>query len=429
MALSCKPLALGLALTLAACAMPETPPTKATGPNGLMAWPDLLGRARPSPSTTISYGSDPLQVVDLWLPQGDGPHPTVIMVHGGCWQTEIADRTIMNWIADDLTRHGVAVWNIDYRGVDRPGGGYPGTFQDVAAAADALRRSCRALKLDLSRLVATGHSAGGHLALWLAARPRLPAGSPLRTPYPIPIHAVVSLGGLPDLEEAARPPGSGCGTEVIARISGGRIWGDLGPPPGSARHPAGADQRHAGPDHPDRLCRRLCPPDARRRRRCPRPDDRPHRPCRTDRPRHRRLARRDGGDIAGASPVSFTLAEARAADAADPLRPFRDRFHLPDGLVYLDGNSLGALPKAAGPRLQQVVEEEWGEELIRSWNSRDWIGAPQRVGAKIAPLIGAKPNEVIVTDSTSVNLFKLLVAAARLVRSQDPAVRERQFPH
>ena len=76
--------------------------------------------------------------------------------------------------------------------------------------------------LDLSRLVATGHSAGGHLALWLAARPRLPQGSPLRSDDPIPIHAVVSLGGLPDLEEAARPPGSGCGTEVIARIGGGR---------------------------------------------------------------------------------------------------------------------------------------------------------------------------------------------------------------
>jgi kynureninase len=112
--------------------------------------------------------------------------------------------------------------------------------------------------------------------------------------------------------------------------------------------------------------------------------------------------------------MSFTLAEARAADAADPLRPLRARFHLPEGLIYLDGNSLGPLPKATAARLGQVIEEEWGEELIRSWNSRDWIGAPQRVGAMIAPLIGAKPHEVIVADSTSVNLFKLLVAAASL---------------
>jgi kynureninase len=109
-----------------------------------------------------------------------------------------------------------------------------------------------------------------------------------------------------------------------------------------------------------------------------------------------------------------TLEEVRALDAADPLRPLRDRFVLPDGIVYLDGNSLGALPKAAVARQRVMVEEEWGSELIRSWNSRGWIDAPQRVGARIAPLIGAKPNEVIVADSTSVNLFKLIVAAAAL---------------
>jgi len=112
--------------------------------------------------------------------------------------------------------------------------------------------------------------------------------------------------------------------------------------------------------------------------------------------------------------MSFTLAEARAADAADPLRPLRERFHLPEGLVYLDGNSLGALPKAAVARQAEVVTAEWGNSLVRSWNDHDWIGAPQRIGAKIAPLIGAKPHEVIVADSTSVNLFKLLIAAARL---------------
>jgi kynureninase len=109
-----------------------------------------------------------------------------------------------------------------------------------------------------------------------------------------------------------------------------------------------------------------------------------------------------------------TLADVRALDAADPLRACRDRFFLPEGTVYLDGNSLGALPMATVGRAREVVEEEWGEELIRSWNSRGWIEAPQRVGAKIAPLIGAKPHEVIVADSTSVNLFKLIVAAAAL---------------
>jgi acetyl esterase/lipase len=215
-----KPLALLFGLALAACAVSQTIPPAGRGPDGLMAWPDLLERPRPQPSATISYGTDPLQVVDLYLPDGDGPHPTVIMVHGGCWQSEIADRTIMSWIAGDLTRRGVAVWNIDYRGVDR-GGGNPTTFWDVGYAVDMLPQYAERYKLDLSRIVAVGHSAGGHLALWAAGRPRLPRGSVLRPPNPQRIHAVISLGGLPDLEEAAIPPGSGCGTEVIARLTDG----------------------------------------------------------------------------------------------------------------------------------------------------------------------------------------------------------------
>ncbi|WP_114953366.1 alpha/beta hydrolase family protein [Sphingosinicella terrae] len=216
-------LAFLLAAALAACVVNEVAVEPPTGPDGLMAWPDLLERPRPEPDHSFSYGGDPLQVADLWVPAGAGPHPVVLMVHGGCWQSDIADRTIMNWIADDLKRRGLAVWNIDYRGVDRDGGGYPGTFQDVAAAADALRPRAAVHRLDLGRIVAVGHSAGGHLALWLAARPRLPAGSPLRGGETLPIRRVISLGGLPDLEEAARPPGSGCGTDIIARLTGGRF--------------------------------------------------------------------------------------------------------------------------------------------------------------------------------------------------------------
>jgi kynureninase len=108
------------------------------------------------------------------------------------------------------------------------------------------------------------------------------------------------------------------------------------------------------------------------------------------------------------------LDRARELDAADPLSTFRTRFALPEGVIYLDGNSLGALPKAAIERVQQVVTGEWGEGLIRSWNDADWIGLPQRIGAKIAPLIGAQPNEVIVADSVSVNLFKLMSAALQM---------------
>jgi acetyl esterase/lipase len=217
-----NPLAHLAALALAACAVSPTTPPAGSGPDGLMAWPDLLERPRPAPTATISYGDAALQVADVWVPEGAGPHKLVLMVHGGCWQSEIADRRIMNWVANDLSGRGYAVWNIDYRGVDRPGGGYPGTFQDAGAAADALRAHAAQYRLDLSRIVAIGHSAGGHLALWLAGRPKLPRGSPLRAIDPLPIHEVISLGGLPDLEEAARSE-NGCGNEVIGRLTGGRF--------------------------------------------------------------------------------------------------------------------------------------------------------------------------------------------------------------
>lgn len=108
------------------------------------------------------------------------------------------------------------------------------------------------------------------------------------------------------------------------------------------------------------------------------------------------------------------LDEARELDAADPLAEYRERFDLPEGIIYLDGNSLGALPKATPVRLAKVMRSEWGEQLIRSWNSADWINMPQRVGGKIAPLVGAQPHEVIACDSTSVNLFKLIAAALQM---------------
>jgi kynureninase len=101
-------------------------------------------------------------------------------------------------------------------------------------------------------------------------------------------------------------------------------------------------------------------------------------------------------------------------DAADPLAGVRGMFELPEGLIYLDGNSLGALPRSVKPRMQAVVEHQWGADLIASWNNHDWIGLPVRVGAKIARLIGAHADEVIAADSTSVNLFKLAAAALRL---------------
>ena len=103
--------------------------------------------------------------------------------------------------------------------------------------------------------------------------------------------------------------------------------------------------------------------------------------------------------------------QARALDADDPLREVRERFVLPDGAIYLDGNSLGALPKATSPHLFDVIERQWGEDLITSWNKHGWIEWPQRIAARLAPIVGAKPNELLIADSTTVCLFKLLGAA------------------
>ena len=118
-----------------------------------------------------------------------------------------------------------------------------------------------------------------------------------------------------------------------------------------------------------------------------------------------------------------TLPDCRARDAQDPLRPLRDLFALPEGVIYLDGNSLGPLPKSAPERIARAVREEWGEGLIRSWNSAGWYEMPRRVGDKIARVIGAHPGEVVATDSTSINLFKVLSAALSIAAADAPGRR------
>ena len=121
---------------------------------------------------------------------------------------------------------------------------------------------------------------------------------------------------------------------------------------------------------------------------------------------------------------SMTLQDCLARDAADVLAPLRDQFLIPADTLYLDGNSLGAMPKATASRVAQVISQEWGQGLIRSWNDAGWFELPQRLGDKLAQLIGAKPAEVVVTDSTSVNLYKVLSAALNIA-AQDAPERKR----
>ena len=201
-----------------------------------MAWPDLTERARPLNNEWHTFSTTDFERVlgEFWLPEGPGPHPVVLMIHGGCWQKEIADRTLMDWAAYDLSQRGIAVWNIEYRGVDEDGGGHPGTFADVRESASILENdeALAEIPLDTSRIVAFGHSAGGHLALWLAASSQLPDGHPAKADVDIPLLGIVNTGGLPDLAEAEPVTLPSCLADVREALTG---------PPSAARPDPYAD--------------------------------------------------------------------------------------------------------------------------------------------------------------------------------------------
>lgn len=186
----------------------------------LLTWGDLLARDRPEPTLSLTVGDGATDIVDVWLPDATGPHPVVLMVHGGCWQKAVADRTLMNYAAEDLRQRGLAVWNIEYRGVDEDGGGYPGTYQDVARAADALKDQAANYDLDLSRIAGIGHSAGGHLVTWLATRETLPEDSPLRSEDPLPLIGLINSGGLADLEASVQVTQFDCLGAIIDQLTG-----------------------------------------------------------------------------------------------------------------------------------------------------------------------------------------------------------------
>ncbi len=150
----------------------------------------------------VAYGPESLQFGDLYVPaERPGPHPTVILIHGGFWRN-MYNLTLMNALAEDLTTRGIAAWNIEYRRVGDPGGGWPNSLLDVAAAADHLRALAPQYALDLTRVIAMGHSAGGHLALWLAGRQRIPQDSPLAgsdAQAPLRLAGAISQAGAVDL--------------------------------------------------------------------------------------------------------------------------------------------------------------------------------------------------------------------------------------
>jgi acetyl esterase/lipase len=164
----------------------------------------------------LPYGPLADQFADLYLPGGAGPHPVIVLIHGGCWRDQF-DLAPLGLFAAALRAEGYAVYSLEYRRLGAAGG-WPMTFVDVGMGADALRTIAEQYPLDLTRVVALGHSAGGHLALWLAARSRLPAGSSLAAADPLQLRAVIGLAALGDLAAAAEQ--ELCGGAVPELVGG-----------------------------------------------------------------------------------------------------------------------------------------------------------------------------------------------------------------
>ena len=166
----------------------------------LISVDEVLKLPNPAPDARIPYGSDPLQFGDLRLPETQGPHAVVVIIHGGCWRAQYTIDHIGSF-SDALTQDGLATWTIEYRRVGNPGGGWPGTFQDIGAAVDHLRQLREEHPLDLGRVVVAGHSAGGQLALWAGARRKL-TDATIRGTKPLAPQGVVSLAGVDNLRRA-----------------------------------------------------------------------------------------------------------------------------------------------------------------------------------------------------------------------------------
>ena len=180
----------------------------------------LQARVVVAPDTTLILRAGDRDLLgELRVPASPGPHPVVIVIHGGCWVTKFADARYMYPMAEALRTNGFATWTISYRRADEPGGGWPGTFLDVAAQTAQVRQLARRFNLDLTRVIASGHSAGAHLALWLAAQPKLPKSSGARAGKRDPkIGAVVAIDGPGDLVGANKGISVICGSNVLEQL-------------------------------------------------------------------------------------------------------------------------------------------------------------------------------------------------------------------
>jgi acetyl esterase/lipase len=217
---------LGLLTGLAAVA--QVPGDQVTGPAIVPAGPPSLMtpaqfKALPGKPANyrFSYGTDANQFGELRVPSGAGPYPVAILIHGGCFKAEYGTLRDLSPMADALKLKGIATWNIEYRRLGQTGSGWPGTYLDVGSGVDYLRSIAAQNHLDLNRVIVVGHSAGGHLAMWVAARTRLPKTSPIYVSDPLAVRGVVDLAGTPDLEALIPAEQLSCGGPVIEQLLGG----------------------------------------------------------------------------------------------------------------------------------------------------------------------------------------------------------------
>jgi len=187
----------------------------------LMTAQELATLPTRPPDYRISYGKGASQYGELRVPGGSGPHPLVVLIHGGCFKAAYATAGSFGAMGDALKDAGIATWNIEYRRLGETGSGWPGTYLDVGRAVDHVRAIAREHHLDLGRVAVVGHSAGGHLAMWTAARRRLPKASQLYVADPLPVRGVMDLAGPVDM--TANIPGYEglCRDTVITSLLGG----------------------------------------------------------------------------------------------------------------------------------------------------------------------------------------------------------------